>query len=65
MYVYLHANFRLFDLAWDSAWTWYLAAIGVDFCYYWVHRACHGMFKFPFVYPYIILEHDTISMRII
>ncbi|GLV45354.1 hypothetical protein CBL_05454 [Carabus blaptoides fortunei] len=41
MYVYLHANFRLFDLAWDSAWTWYMAAIGVDFCYYWVHRACH------------------------
>lgn len=40
-YIYLYENFRIVDLPWDSAWTWYLAVLGVDFCYYWVHRACH------------------------
>lgn len=42
MYIYIYENFRVADLAWDSAITWYLALIGVDFCYYWVHRASHG-----------------------
>lgn len=42
MYIYIYENFRLFNISGDSIWTWYLAAIGVDFCYYWVHRACHG-----------------------
>lgn len=41
MYIYIYENFRLFNISGDSIWTWYLAAIGVDFCYYWVHRACH------------------------
>ncbi|XP_069674545.1 alkylglycerol monooxygenase-like isoform X1 [Periplaneta americana] len=40
-YIYIHQHFRVIELPWDSAWTWYLAVIGVDFCYYWVHRACH------------------------
>jgi alkylglycerol monooxygenase len=40
-YVYIYENFRLVELSWDKPATWYLAAIGVDFCYYWVHRACH------------------------
>lgn len=41
-YVYIYENFRLYNLPWNSPITWYLAALGVDFCYYWVHRACHG-----------------------
>ncbi|XP_063230292.1 alkylglycerol monooxygenase-like [Bacillus rossius redtenbacheri] len=40
-YMYIHKHWRLADMAWDSPCTWYLAALGVDFCYYWVHRACH------------------------
>ncbi|KAJ8938561.1 hypothetical protein NQ314_011451 [Rhamnusium bicolor] len=40
-YFYVYEHFRLLDLAWNLPITWYLAAIGVDFCYYWVHRACH------------------------
>nr|XP_023026101.1 alkylglycerol monooxygenase-like [Leptinotarsa decemlineata] len=40
-YFYLYQHFRLVNLPWDSQITWYLAAIGVDFCYYWVHRSCH------------------------
>lgn len=41
LYLYIYENWRLFDLEWRNPITWYLAAIGVDFCYYWVHRACH------------------------
>ncbi|KAJ8921782.1 hypothetical protein NQ315_008408 [Exocentrus adspersus] len=40
-YFFLYQHYRLIDLNWDGPLTWYLAAIGVDFCYYWVHRACH------------------------
>ncbi|KAJ8961403.1 hypothetical protein NQ318_014648 [Aromia moschata] len=40
-YFYLYEHYRIADIAWDHPITWYLAAVGVDFCYYWVHRACH------------------------
>ncbi|KAG7308003.1 hypothetical protein JYU34_006632 [Plutella xylostella] len=41
LYTWIYSNYRLVDLPWDSTLTWYAAAIGVDFCYYWMHRACH------------------------
>nr|CAH7728478.1 unnamed protein product [Callosobruchus chinensis] len=41
VYFYLYQNYSLINLPWNRPITWYLAAIGVDFCYYWVHRACH------------------------
>lgn len=40
-YLYVWDNFRLLTLPWDSAWTWWFCLIGVDFCYYWVHRFAH------------------------
>lgn len=43
LYYYIYQNFRICNLAWNHPVTWYLAALGVDFCYYWVHRACHGI----------------------
>lgn len=43
-YVFVYENFRLIELPWNYTLTWCLAALGVDFCYYWVHRACHGKF---------------------
>ncbi|XP_072384079.1 alkylglycerol monooxygenase-like isoform X1 [Diabrotica undecimpunctata] len=41
LYFYIHQHFCLINLPWNNLITWYLAALGVDFCYYWVHRACH------------------------
>ncbi|CAG9836311.1 unnamed protein product [Diabrotica balteata] len=41
LYFYIHQHFSLINLPWNNSMTWYVAAIGVDFCYYWVHRACH------------------------
>ncbi|XP_037868641.1 alkylglycerol monooxygenase [Bombyx mori] len=41
LYTWIYTNWRLLELPWDSTVTWLLAAVGVDFFYYWMHRACH------------------------
>uniref|UniRef100_A0A672G336 Alkylglycerol monooxygenase n=1 Tax=Salarias fasciatus TaxID=181472 RepID=A0A672G336_SALFA len=40
-YMYVWDHFRLLELPWDSAWTWWLTFLGVDLGYYWVHRSAH------------------------
>uniref|UniRef100_A0A8D3D2S4 Alkylglycerol monooxygenase n=1 Tax=Scophthalmus maximus TaxID=52904 RepID=A0A8D3D2S4_SCOMX len=40
-YMYVWDRFHLVELPWDSAWTWWLTFLGVDFCYYWLHRFAH------------------------
>uniref|UniRef100_A0A672Z1R5 Transmembrane protein 195 n=1 Tax=Sphaeramia orbicularis TaxID=375764 RepID=A0A672Z1R5_9TELE len=40
-YMYVWDQYRLVELPWDSASTWWLTFVGVDFCYYWVHRFAH------------------------
>jgi len=40
-YIYIHTNYCILALPWDSTITWVCAAVGVDFCYYWIHRAAH------------------------
>ncbi|KAM3613628.1 uncharacterized protein V6R79_002570 [Siganus canaliculatus] len=40
-YMYVWENFRVVELPWDSAWTWWFTLLGVDFGYYWVHRLAH------------------------
>ncbi|XP_019734257.1 alkylglycerol monooxygenase isoform X2 [Hippocampus comes] len=40
-YVYVWEHFRLVELPWDSAWTWWFSFLAVDFCYYWFHRSTH------------------------
>ena len=41
-YLYIYNNWRIYELPWDSAVTWFVAAILCDLGYYWVHRAAHG-----------------------
>jgi len=40
-YMYIYKNHCIYELPWDSTWTWIAAAFSIDFCYYWVHRAAH------------------------
>ncbi|XP_072506917.1 alkylglycerol monooxygenase isoform X2 [Notamacropus eugenii] len=40
-YIYVWENYRVFNLPWDSPWTWYLTFLGVDLGYYWFHRMAH------------------------
>ena len=42
-YIWLHKNYCIYELPWNSPWTWLLSMMGVDFCYYWVHRYSHGL----------------------
>lgn len=44
-YVFIYNNFQLVELLWDSPGTWYLCFVGVDFLYYWFHRAAHGKIR--------------------
>ncbi|XP_058969801.2 alkylglycerol monooxygenase-like [Pocillopora verrucosa] len=41
LYVFIYDNFNLITLPWDYPGTWYFCFIGVDFIYYWFHRAAH------------------------
>lgn len=40
-YITIYEKYHRWNLQWDSIWTWYITALGVDFCYYWVHRSNH------------------------
>jgi sterol desaturase/sphingolipid hydroxylase (fatty acid hydroxylase superfamily) len=40
-YVYLSGRHALFRIEPSSAWAWVALFFGVDFCYYWFHRATH------------------------
>ncbi len=41
-YMYVWDQYRLVELPWDSAWTWWFTFLGVDLGYYWLHRFAHG-----------------------
>merc|ERR1719167_1459713 len=41
MYIYVYNNWRIQYLPWDSIYTYFAAMLGVEFCYYWWHRASH------------------------
>lgn len=40
-YDYLYHYHRLFSLNPQSIYAWFFLWLGVDFCYYWFHRASH------------------------
>ncbi|XP_033195432.2 alkylglycerol monooxygenase isoform X1 [Bombus vancouverensis nearcticus] len=40
-YIVIYERCRWWNLPWNSLWTWCITAVGVDFCYYWVHRSNH------------------------
>ncbi|MFA5957020.1 sterol desaturase family protein [Hyphomicrobium sp.] len=39
--LYVCYNHRLFNIPLNSVWSWVLLFIGVEFFYYWFHRASH------------------------
>ncbi|KAK2180527.1 hypothetical protein NP493_439g01006 [Ridgeia piscesae] len=40
-YIWVWSDWSLYRLSWHSSVTWWLCMLGVDFCYYWVHRLSH------------------------
>lgn len=41
-YVFLYNNFAFFKVP-ENTWTWIIAFVAYDFCYYWNHRLGHEM----------------------
>lgn len=41
LFAWLEQRYGLFDFAVDSAWTWLLFFVVLDFLYYWAHRWSH------------------------
>lgn len=41
LYVHVYNNYRIYDLQWNSMWTWVIMALAYDFLYYWFHRFAH------------------------
>jgi sterol desaturase/sphingolipid hydroxylase (fatty acid hydroxylase superfamily) len=44
-YLYIHGRYRLFEVP-NTAATWVLCFLGVDFLYYWFHRTSHEVNAF-------------------
>ena len=44
-YYYIYENWKIYELPWDSLFTWIAAALLTDLGYYWVHRAAHGNYE--------------------
>ena len=42
-YYYIYENWKIYELPWNSLFTWVVAALLTDLGYYWVHRAAHGI----------------------
>ncbi|CAL7944163.1 unnamed protein product [Xylocopa violacea] len=40
-YIIINERYCWWNLPWNSVWTWCITAVGVDFCYYWIHRSNH------------------------
>ena len=45
-YYYIYENWKIYELPWNSLFTWVVAALLTDLGYYWVHRAAHGIMLF-------------------
>ena len=56
VYVVLWEGFALFDWASDSAWTWLVGMVGVDFFYYWYHRFSH---RVNFAWATHVVHHQS------
>lgn len=41
-YEYVYDNYKIFELPYDSVWTYVIALLFVDMMYYWNHRLAHG-----------------------
>ena len=42
VFTWVYNNYHIVDLPWDNPVTWFVAFLGVDHGYYWLHRMAHG-----------------------
>ena len=56
VYVWLYEHHRLITFAAGSPWPWLIAFVGVDFVYYWWHRASHEV---NFLWAAHVVHHQS------
>lgn len=49
-------RYRLFELSPRSPWTWAIAIVGLDLCYYWWHRVSHEV---NFLWAAHVVHHTS------
>jgi sterol desaturase/sphingolipid hydroxylase (fatty acid hydroxylase superfamily) len=59
-YLWVWNNFALIEMSASSPWTWVVALAGVDFFYYWWHRASHVV---NFMWASHIVHHQSEDMN--
>lgn len=47
---------RFAAVAWPAGWVWLVGFIGVDFCYYWMHRLSHEV---GFMWAAHVVHHQS------
>ncbi len=55
-YVLVYDQLRLVSLPVDAWWTWALGLVGIDFAYYWSHRAAH---RINFLWAAHVVHHQS------
>lgn len=55
-YQYVSTRFAMFRFPNDAVWAWAAAFLGVDFCYYWFHRASHQV---HFMWAAHVVHHQS------
>lgn len=55
-YLWVYEHLRVAHLPVDAWWTWGVAIVGVDFAYYWFHRASHRM---NFIWATHVVHHQS------
>ena len=58
---FLFYEYRVFDLPTNAWWVWLLLIPAEDFCYYWYHRACHGV---RFLWAAHVNHHSSTSYNL-
>jgi sterol desaturase/sphingolipid hydroxylase (fatty acid hydroxylase superfamily) len=56
VYTWVYERVGIFELHASSALTWVLAMVAFDFCFYWWHRASHGV---AFMWAAHVVHHQS------
>ncbi|XP_014487580.1 PREDICTED: alkylglycerol monooxygenase-like isoform X2 [Dinoponera quadriceps] len=63
LYIQLYNKFHLWDLPWNALSTWIIAALSVEFCYYWAHR-CNHEITFFWVFHQVHHSSEEFSLAV-
>ncbi|XP_032690584.1 alkylglycerol monooxygenase-like [Odontomachus brunneus] len=63
IYIQLYNKYHLLDLVWNAPSTWIIAALSVEFCYYWAHRLNHEV-TFLWIFHQVHHSSEEFSLAV-